>query len=294
VLTQCGWKIGTIWLCCALAVGAASCAKGKKEAGPRATAVAAPRLEIVEKTHAFGEVTEGDKVTHVFTVRNVGVAPLLIDRVTTSCGCTAAVLSNREVAPGGEGHVEVTFNTERRTGDNRKTITLFSNDPSSPRVELEIRASVEALLAFEPGFVRLNPEIGKRQVSEVWLTGKLKEQARLKIVNKSTDSDVSVTIANKTLGDGVDVQGLRFVANGKKAGFGDGNLSLETGLTKPDKLQIGYHWRAAGNIQVMPEQLYFSDAKGGSSDRVLRVTSRKADLGAVPDLLTESQMRSVT
>jgi archaellum component FlaG (FlaF/FlaG flagellin family) len=257
-------------------VGAASCSKRKQDSSAT-TAVAAPKLEIVEKTHDFGKVTEGEKLNYVFTVKNVGKGSLLIDRVTTSCGCTAAVLKKKVVAPGGEGQVEVTFDTNHRGGDNRKTITVLSNDPNSPRAELEIRADVEVLLAFEPGLVRLTSEPGKRQVAEAWLTGKLKEQAQLKLLDKLADTDISAEIAEKTLDGGVGVQGLRFALTGKKLGYGDGNLSIATGLAKPDKLQIGYHWTVAGNIQVIPEQLYFTGAKGNSSDRVLRVTSRKAD-----------------
>lgn len=252
------------------------CARGgKKDASE--SAAAAPKLEVVEKVHDFGVVTEGDRLTHVFSVKNTGTGTLIIDRVTTSCGCTAAVLKKKEIPPGSQGEIEVTFDTTRRGGDNRKTITIQSNDPANPRSELEVRAKVETLLALEPAFVRLNPEFGKQQISEAWVTGKLKDQAKLKIVQGADNPDVKVELAEKQMDGGPPVQGLRFTVNGKKVGFGNGTVMLETGLPKPDKLQVGFHWTVAGNIQVVPSQVYFAARSNGSNERVIRVSSRKPD-----------------
>ena len=269
--------IGLILLVSALLVGGIGCARGKKKEPPAGAVTAPPKIEIVEKLYDFGNVTEGDRLTHVFKVKNAGTGPLLIDRVTTSCGCTAAVLKDKEVLPSGEGQIEVTFDTNRRGGENHKTITILSNDPSNPRAELEIRANVETLLAFDPGFVRLNPEIGKQQVTEAWLTGKLKEQAKLKILESTGDTEVSAELADKKTETGSSLQGIRFKITGKKVGFGNGNLTLDTGLPKPDKLQIGFHWTVTGNLQVVPAQLYFAPRMGPASERVIRVSSRKTD-----------------
>ena len=270
-------NIGLTLLVLASFVSGVGCVRGKKKELPAGAVSAPPKIEIVEKMYNFGNATEGDRLTHVFKLKNSGTGPLLIDRVTTSCGCTAAVLKNKEVLPGGEGEIEVTFDTNRRGGDNHKTITILSNDPNNPRAELEIRANVETLLAFDPGFIRLNPEIGKQQVTEAWLTGKLKEQAKLKILDASSDPEVSVELADKKTDNGGNLQGIRFKITGKKVGLGNGNLTLETGLPKPDKLQIGFHWAVTGNLQVAPAQLYFSPRSGSAAERVIRVSSRKTD-----------------
>ena len=256
---------------------AVACSRGNKKGAPSGEASQAPKLELVEKSHDFGSVTEGDKLTHVFKVKNSGVGTLIIDRVTTSCGCTAAVLKKKEIPPGSEGEIEVTFDTNRRGGDNRKTISIQSNDTTSPRTDLEIRAKVETLLSFEPAFVRMNPEFGQTQVTETWIAGKLKDQAKLKIVPGADNQDVSVELAQKDVPGAAPVPGLRFKVVGKKVGFGNGTVTVETGLEKPDKLQVGYHWTVAGNVQVVPAQLYFAAHSNGANERVLRVSSRKAD-----------------
>jgi hypothetical protein len=260
-----------------VATAMSGCARGKKQASSE-NAAAAPKIEFEEKSHDFGTATEGDRLTHVFIVKNTGNGTLIIDRVSTSCGCTAAALKKKEIGPGSQGEIEVTFDTTRRGGDNRKTITVQSNDPANPRMELEIRAKVETLLAFDPAFVRLNPEFGKQQVTEAWLTGKLKDDAKLKILQGADNPDVKVELVNKPVdAAGAPLQGLRFTVNAKKVGFGNGTLMLETGIPKPDKLQVGFHWTVAGNIQVVPSQLYFSARSTGSNERVIRVSSRKPD-----------------
>jgi len=43
----------------------------------------APRVEIEKVRHAFDPVVEGTQVTHAFSVRNTGDAPLVIKNVRT-------------------------------------------------------------------------------------------------------------------------------------------------------------------------------------------------------------------
>lgn len=249
----------------------------KKKGGDKATADAAastPKIEVPSKLHDFGTATEGEKLQHVFEVKNSGTGPLVIDRVTTSCGCTAAVAKTKEIAPGGTGQIDVTFDTSARRGANRKSITIISNDPSSPRTQLEVAVNVESLLAFEPFFVRLNPEYGEEQVRETWLVGKLVDQAKISISEQNDDKDVSVELAEKTEGD-KKISGLRFKLKGKKVGYGSGRVTVTTGIEKPNQLVLRYSWNVKGNIRVLPTQLYFDDKRPEARERMLKVSSSK-------------------
>jgi len=268
-------KLALVVIALNLAAHSGGCAKHDKRDGTDLTAVDLPTIAVPEPFHEFGTVVEGAKLSHVFTIKNLGAGALHIDRVTTTCGCTAAILKNKEVAPGGEGQVEVTFDTNHRAGDNRKAITVFSDDPVNPQRSLEFHAQVEVVLALEPGFLQLRSEPGKAQTVETWLTGKLKDQAHLTIVEKPADPELAVKIVTQAPDGGLPAQGLRFVISSKKAGTGSGNVTLATGLNQPDKLQVGYSWTVAGNIEVSPPQLLFSSAPGETQERVVRVTSPK-------------------
>ena len=81
-----------------------------------------PQIAVDENEINFELVTQGSKVEKVFTFKNVGDANLNIERVKSSCGCTAALLSSRELAPGESGEVRATFDSTRFQGLDVKTI----------------------------------------------------------------------------------------------------------------------------------------------------------------------------
>lgn len=84
-------------------------------------------------SHDFGAITAGEVVKHRYVFRNTGAAPVLIESVKPSCGCTSGDYSKEEIAPGGEGFVELSFNSQGKTGVQKKSATVtFSN--TDPRV----------------------------------------------------------------------------------------------------------------------------------------------------------------
>jgi hypothetical protein len=100
-------------------------------------------VEIVfkEYEHDFGKVAEGEKVAFVFAFENKGTANLVVTSVTTSCGCTVPKYDSKPVPPGGNGNLEVIFDTTGRDGIQTKTVTVKSN-ASVPVVLLKITAEV--------------------------------------------------------------------------------------------------------------------------------------------------------
>jgi len=100
-------------------------------------------VEIIfsEYEHAFGKVTEGEKVAYIFSFENKGTEDLVIKSAKTTCGCTVPQYDTKPVPPGGEGTLEVVFDTSGRSGMQTKTITVKSN-ASVPEVILKITAEV--------------------------------------------------------------------------------------------------------------------------------------------------------
>ena len=113
-------------------------------------ACAAPDMQFATRQFDFGEVYQGDKVLHVFEFVNAGQDPLLIDRVRSSCGCTAVLVSEKNLAPGAKGQVQANFDSARFRGTVSKTIYLYSNDPVKPLVQLIIKGEVIEIVAVEP------------------------------------------------------------------------------------------------------------------------------------------------
>lgn len=104
---------------------------------------AGAKIFFPETQHDFGKVPEGNKVEYTFKFENKGTQALVIKDVKTSCGCTAAVVSNSTIKPGEAGSIKVDFDTKSRQGRNSKSITVISNDTKEPNKVLTIYADVQ-------------------------------------------------------------------------------------------------------------------------------------------------------
>jgi uncharacterized protein (DUF58 family) len=117
--------------------------------------LAAPVIVVEKPVHEFGSVTQGEKVDHLFLVRNRGDQPLIISQVRSSCGCTAAALSAKTISPGKSGEVKVTFDSTNFAGQVVKTVNLDSNDPRTPSALLTLQGKVVELIATNPRTLNL-------------------------------------------------------------------------------------------------------------------------------------------
>jgi len=111
---------------------------------------AAPVLTVEALTYDFGTVFQGDEVHQVFRFQNSGDEILQVGNVRSSCGCTAAMLSSRRIAPGDFGELRVTFDSADFKGAIHKTISLDSNDPNNPVVRFGMIGTVKAEILIEP------------------------------------------------------------------------------------------------------------------------------------------------
>ncbi len=102
----------------------------------------APVAEFEPKTFDFGEMKQGDKKEHTFTLTNKGKSDLLIRRVRSSCGCTAVAPSKKVIAPGETAPVKVTFDSRGKRGRQSKSITVITNDPKNSTTTLRISSNI--------------------------------------------------------------------------------------------------------------------------------------------------------
>ena len=102
-----------------------------------------PRAVFKATAQDFGKVKQGDVVNHEFVFKNEGDATLVIDRVETTCGCTAALVSDQKIAPGKEGKIKTTFDTRGYSGRMTRYVYLVSNDAEGERTELSLTVDIE-------------------------------------------------------------------------------------------------------------------------------------------------------
>jgi len=132
-----------------------------------------PRISFTTDHHDFGNVLQGKTVEYTFRFENKGTEDLLIKEVTTSCGCTAALVSSNTVKPGENGEITVSYDSQGRAGAVSRTITVVSNDLVEPVKELTITATVtssmhttfnvnESLFSDKCGACHFSPALNKK------------------------------------------------------------------------------------------------------------------------------------
>jgi hypothetical protein len=102
-----------------------------------------PVIEYENMDHDFGVVTEGQKVSYTYKLKNTGQAPLIIQNAQPSCGCTVPDWSKEPIPVGGTGFVKAEFDTKGKVGPNTKTITVTANTWPK-KSTLKFKASVTA------------------------------------------------------------------------------------------------------------------------------------------------------
>lgn len=98
------------------------------------------KMEFRSETIDYGEIKKGSDGVRVFEFTNIGDAPLVIQDVKSSCGCTVPKKPEEPIMPGERGKIEVKYDT-KRVGPIRKTVTVYSN-ADVPVKALKIKGTV--------------------------------------------------------------------------------------------------------------------------------------------------------
>ncbi len=97
-----------------------------------------PRIRFDAETFDFGRIIQGKEIDHEFEFTNVGSAPLVINNVEVTCGCTTPFYPFIPIEPGERGKISVHFSSKGRLGNQTPTITVYTNtDPGTFELHLK-------------------------------------------------------------------------------------------------------------------------------------------------------------
>jgi len=102
-----------------------------------------PKVRVEPASFDFGTALPGHTLKKEFSLKNAGEAPLVIEGVSTSCGCTAAIAGATRLPPGRSTSLTVTLQTRDYRGSVERRVLVRSNDPLVPLLEVKVRATVE-------------------------------------------------------------------------------------------------------------------------------------------------------
>lgn len=108
-----------------------------------------PVIEFEEETHDFGKITQGEKVSYSFKFKNTGKSNLLISSAQASCGCTVPKPPTDPLAPGTSNKIDVTFDSNGKSGKFDKQITVLTNCEPNTKI-LKITGEIIVPVTNQP------------------------------------------------------------------------------------------------------------------------------------------------
>ncbi len=109
-------------------------------------AEAGPKLDLTIKAIELGLISDNEKVPSKIAFTNSGTGLLTIERINTSCGCTAADLSTKDYLPGESGEIDITYDPTGRAGKQRKVITIISNDRDQRMTQVVLTVEIDPII----------------------------------------------------------------------------------------------------------------------------------------------------
>lgn len=103
---------------------------------------AGAKIFVQQSQFDFGKIKAGAKVNHDFVIHNKGGDTLKINNVRASCGCTAVKPEKSILLPGESTKINVMFDSNGRTGQQKKFVYVDSNDKENPYLRLYFTADI--------------------------------------------------------------------------------------------------------------------------------------------------------
>ena len=95
----------------------------------------------------YGKINKGSNGERTFVFTNIGDAPLVINKVQSSCGCTIPKKPEKPIMPGEKGEIKVSYDT-KRVGGFSKSITIYSNAKNARKI-IRIKGIVNKGVSLE-------------------------------------------------------------------------------------------------------------------------------------------------
>ncbi|TDE16458.1 DUF1573 domain-containing protein [Dyadobacter psychrotolerans] len=116
-----------------------NCSGAEKKNEADQTSSKLPVMALLDSaSYDFGTIQEGAVVEHTFRFKNEGEYPLILNNITSSCGCTTPEWPKEPVGPNATSSIKVRFDSKNKSGPQVKTITVYANtEPAYSELRLK-------------------------------------------------------------------------------------------------------------------------------------------------------------
>jgi len=214
------------------------------------------RITFEKVTHNFGDVGPGTDHFCEFRFTNTGNGILKIGQVDKTCGCTPFLLEKTEYAPGESGTLKVRYYAEPEYGSTTKQLFVHSNDRRNPKVALDIKARVVAMVKSEPSTLSLSLKHQNAGCPQITLTSLDNQPFSIRSFKSTAncitaDYNTSAKATRFVLQPKVDMAKLEKTLNGR----------IEIGLTHPECKTLNIDLNALPRFSIAPHPIVVHSAQ---------------------------------
>jgi hypothetical protein len=218
----------------------------------------APSVKVHEPVYNFGTVFQGTQVKHTFRIENAGPGILTIVGVQTSCGCTVAKPTLKQVQPGEASEISAVFDTSADRGPAQRIITVSTDDPNQKQVALTIKGDVRVKVDANPALVVFdNVKHGVEVSKQVLVTDTLGDK-NFKITSVThSDPNLKVLQLPRTDGKPGAILDVKLLKTAPAESFAD---VVKVG-SNVAPVNIPISGNVIGDLNVSPPQVSFGIVK---------------------------------
>jgi hypothetical protein len=225
-----------------------------------------PKIEIVPRIINHGEQKDNAEVEGIFHIRNHGLSALIINRITSSCGCIILDYKQSIVKPRQNLAVKYKLSTHSRRGNLEATIVVRSNDTRNPVTTIPIMGYVKNDYYWDPPVLSFGKTFWDEQKALTLRLFPPVESAAKPIAIRVPDETMFHVGKIMSPANAMDPWMVKVLF--KRANFiGDLHSEILIDMSEEPvrKLRIPLEIEIIGDVQVMPKSLYFGLVTAGSS-----------------------------
>jgi predicted double-glycine peptidase len=238
-----------------------------------------PKIKFNETNHNFETIDEGDKLTYTFSFTNIGSETLEVQARST-CTCTAAVVSENRILPGGKGKIKLEFNTHGRKGLTKQSVFVKTNDPANKYVTLAITATVEPCVKVIPEKIWLdNIVVGQKIEREIYVVPGGNENLIIKSIE--TPEGIKATILNKNDNNTIPI--LLTIVGETTPGNFEKKIVIHTNNSRRSDIIVPISGYRLSEIKAIPPAFYFGEISSGTptAREIIITTTQKHNLNGI-------------
>jgi len=240
-------------------------AAAKAEEAPKTEAATpaqpAAKIEFDRTVYDFGNTSMVQQLTGTFSFQNTGEGVLELKKPTTSCGCTVASVKPESLKKGEKGELVFTMNVgNMNRGHAEKHITVPSNDPQTPSVNLTVKADIIPIYDFNPQNVPLG-DLRQGVITNVTIQVKRVDGKPINLTKvESTNPSIRVRIEPDADSSNAAARVVvEAEAEGTPRRFNE-TVKVFAGNTNQPAFTIPVFGRLVGDVTLNPEAVFWGIA----------------------------------